>query len=33
VAPPVHLAATHEKALQTLALEDLKAHALDAEAS
>ena len=32
VAPPVLLAATHENALQTLALEDLKAHAQDAAA-
>lgn len=29
VAPPVMLAATHEKALERLALEDLKAHALN----
>jgi hypothetical protein len=29
VAPPVVLAATHRKALEVLALEDLKAHALD----
>jgi uncharacterized protein (DUF2237 family) len=33
VAPPVHLAATHEKALEILALEDLKAHALDPSSS
>jgi len=29
VAPPVILASTHEAALQTLSLEDLKQHALD----
>lgn len=29
VAPPVVLAATHERALETVRLEDLKAHALD----
>jgi len=33
VAPPVLLAATHESALDVLALDDLKAHALDASAS
>ena len=33
VAPPVVLAATHEDALEVLALEDLTAHALDADAS
>jgi len=33
VAPPVHLAATHESALDLLSLDDLKAHALDASAS
>eukprot|EP00741_Cyanophora_paradoxa_P000230 tig00000402_g223.t1 len=31
VAPPVVLAATHEKALEYTRLEDLKKHALDAE--
>jgi uncharacterized protein (DUF2237 family) len=33
VAPPVLLAATHESALERLALADLKAHALDAPAA
>lgn len=33
VAPPVLLEATHQKALQLLALDDLKAHALDPSAS
>jgi len=33
VAPPVLLAATHETALDVLALDDLKAHALDAPTS
>jgi hypothetical protein len=33
VAPPVLLGATHEKALNTLRLEDLEAHALDASAT
>lgn len=28
VAPPVHLEATHEKALEHVSIEDLKAHAL-----
>jgi uncharacterized protein (DUF2237 family) len=32
-APPVVLAATHEQALDVLALDDLKAHALDRSAS
>jgi len=33
VAPPVVLAATHQKALDTLDLADLKAHALDASST
>ena len=33
VAPPVRLAATHETALDVLALDDLTAHALDASSS
>jgi hypothetical protein len=31
VAPPVYLAATHEKALQFVTLEQLARHALDAQ--
>jgi len=31
VAPPVYLAATHEKALQYVTLEQLARHALDAQ--
>jgi hypothetical protein len=33
VAPPVLLSGTHQKALQVLDLDDLKAHALDAKES
>lgn len=33
MAPPVHLAATHERALDYVSLEDLKAHAIDGDSA